>query len=111
MMTAMMMMVTGVKPPVPVPTSTLFSNVLVTPTKSSVQSMKSPEGTAITTVSGTSVEDKDDDKIEQKITEEIVLHDTALYMNTPPSPGSAIPDPNIQQIRDIKEYLKKNNTT
>eukprot|EP00957_Ditylum_brightwellii_P002804 215400-Ditylum_brightwellii.AAC.2 len=64
------MMVTGAKPPTPVPTSTLFSNGLVTPTKSFVQSVSSPEGTASTTVSVTSVED-DDDEIEQTNSEEM----------------------------------------
>eukprot|EP00957_Ditylum_brightwellii_P048786 3701139-Ditylum_brightwellii.AAC.1 len=96
----MMMMVTGAKPLVPVLTSTLFSNGLITPTKSSVQSMSSPVGTASTTVSGTSVEDDDNDKLEQTIAEETVLHDTVLYMNTPLSHDSTIPDPNIKQIRD-----------
>eukprot|EP00957_Ditylum_brightwellii_P135712 10349548-Ditylum_brightwellii.AAC.1 len=71
-MITVMMMVTGAKPTVPVPTSTLLSNGLVTPTKSPVQSVSSPEGTASTAVSGTSVEDKeDDDEIEQKIAEEM----------------------------------------
>eukprot|EP00957_Ditylum_brightwellii_P153081 11652654-Ditylum_brightwellii.AAC.1 len=107
-----MVMVTGAKPPAPVPTSTLFSGGLVTPTKSSIQSVSSPEGTASTTVSDTSVKDKDDDdKIEQKIAEETVHHDTVLYMHTLPSPDSAIPGPKIQEIRDKKEYLKKNNIT
>eukprot|EP00957_Ditylum_brightwellii_P136295 10394579-Ditylum_brightwellii.AAC.2 len=94
----MMMMVTGAKPPAPVSTSTLFSSGLVAPTKSSVHTASSPEGIASTTVSGTSA--KDNDELEQKITEETVLNDTVLYMNTPPSPDSIIPDPNIQQISD-----------
>eukprot|EP00957_Ditylum_brightwellii_P000215 16919-Ditylum_brightwellii.AAC.1 len=69
-----MMMVTGAKPPAPVSTSMLFSNGLITPTTSSVHTASSPEGTANTTVTSTSVED--DDKLEQKIAEEMALHDT-----------------------------------
>eukprot|EP00957_Ditylum_brightwellii_P138563 10561714-Ditylum_brightwellii.AAC.1 len=65
----MVMMITGAKPPVPVLTSTSFSNGLVTPTKSFVQSVNSPEGTVSTAVPGPSVEDKDNDEIEQKIAE------------------------------------------
>eukprot|EP00957_Ditylum_brightwellii_P136018 10372658-Ditylum_brightwellii.AAC.1 len=67
---------------------------LVTKTKCSVHPASSPESTANNTVTSTSVEDN---KLERKIADETVLHDTVTYMKTPLSPDSIISNTNIEK--------------
>eukprot|EP00957_Ditylum_brightwellii_P103419 7880330-Ditylum_brightwellii.AAC.1 len=100
----MMMMVTGSKPASASPSS--FSSGFVTPTKSSVAS---PDGSTGTTVSATFCEGEreilhdDNDKLEKAIARDTVLHDTALYMNTPPLLDSTMTESHKKEIREIHE--------
>eukprot|EP00957_Ditylum_brightwellii_P035551 2695487-Ditylum_brightwellii.AAC.1 len=96
----MMMMVTGSKPATASLSS--FSSGFVTPTKLSVAS---PDGSTGTTIGGTSCEGEaqsdDNGKLEKAIAKETVLHDTVLYMNTPPSPNSTMLEMQKEEIREI----------
>eukprot|EP00957_Ditylum_brightwellii_P212121 15366991-Ditylum_brightwellii.AAC.2 len=94
-MMMMIIMVTGAKSPslsISLPSPSSSPSIFISPTKGDEAK-----------------NEDDDDALEREIAKEMVLHDTAMHMHTPPSPLSSLPESEkaqLNKIREVKNYLK-----